>query len=743
MTALECLKQYFGYENFRSDQETLINDILAGKDVVCIMPTGAGKSICFQIPALMLDGITLIISPLISLMKDQVNALAQSGIAAAYINSSLNERQIQKVLQNAGNGAYKLIYAAPERILTYDFLSFARSVKISMLTVDEAHCISQWGQDFRPSYAMIPKFISNLKERPVVSAFTATATSRVREDIINQLGLINPIVLTTGFNRQNLYFEVQKPADKFSALTAFLKDRKELNGIVYCSTRAAVEEVCLRLKEGGYAALRYHAGLSDDERRSNQDDFLYDRAQIMVATNAFGMGIDKSNVSYVVHYNMPMSIENYYQEAGRAGRDNEPADCLLLYNGKDVRTNSWLIENARDVLYPDEETEEKCKEGNRSRLREMTFYCSTTECLRGYILKYFGENPPNYCGNCGNCNTNFETVDITVDAQKIISCVVRMRERFGVSMLIDVLRGRKNERIINLGLDKLSTYGICEKSDKQLREIINQLVLSGYLSKTDSEYPVVKLGPRADEALRNNKSVYIKLAKETGGLKSGSNTRNGKKQTIVRPVDGQLLAFLKKLRLTIANEQNVPAYTVFHDSSLVDMCLKLPATTEEFLNVTGVGKVKMEQYGGRFISVILDFLNSADKKETKVQTSQVKEFDASEIEISDEPVGVSIIADRISCILMGRGYSKITGKQINDWLVLNGYMTVINENGKNMKVPSSIGAELGILSEDRFIRGSNVKYNLFKKEAQEFIVSNVTGASDGSLDMFKSCLKAN
>ena len=431
MTTLEYLKQYFGYEAFRSGQDTLIGDILAGKDVLGIMPTGAGKSVCFQIPALMMDGLTLVVSPLISLMKDQVNALIQSGIAAAYINSSLNERQIHKALSNAKNGAYKLIYVAPERLISYDFLALAQEATISMLTVDEAHCISQWGQDFRPSYAAIPEFISKLKTRPVVSAFTATATVVVREDIITQLELIDPTILTTGFNRPNLYFEVQKPRNKYSALTAFLENKKDLSGIVYCSTRRDVEEVQFKLEQDGYSALRYHAGLTDDERIRNQDDFLYDRAQIMVATNAFGMGIDKSNVSFVVHYNMPMDLESYYQEAGRAGRDGEPAECVLLYGGKDVNTNLWLIENTGGVEYPDEETEERCKERSRARLREMTFYCATKDCLRGYILKYFGEKPPNYCGNCGSCNTNFETVDITVDAQKIISCVApRGREGF-------------------------------------------------------------------------------------------------------------------------------------------------------------------------------------------------------------------------------------------------------------------------------------------------------------------------
>ena len=600
MTALETLKRYFGYDGFRSGQETLIDGILAGKDVLGVMPTGAGKSICFQIPALMMNGITLIVSPLISLMKDQVNTLTQSGVPAAFINSSLSGWQIDKALQNARNGTYKLIYVAPERLLAPDFLQFAQSVKISMLTVDEAHCISQWGQDFRPSYSKIPEFIASLPKRPVLSAFTATATSKVREDISALLGLNEPVVLVTGFDRQNLYFEVQKPKDKYAAFTEFLSNKKENSGIVYCSTRATVEEVCEKLKKDGYNASRYHAGLLDKERRDNQDDFLYDRAKIMVATNAFGMGIDKSNVSFVVHYNMPKDMESYYQEAGRAGRGGEPASCLLLYSGQDVRMNLWMIENNRDVEYPDKETEELLKERDRKRLREITFYCATNDCLRGYILKYFGENPPNYCGNCGSCSTNFETADITIDAQKILSCVARMKERYGVKILTDVLRGSKSEKVLRLGFDKLSTYGISEKTDKQLREIINQLILTGYLLKTDDEYPVVKLGERASEVLRGGATVQMKLSKE----KPKPEAIESKKQFSVRQIDNKLFAALRELRLAIANEQKVPAFVIFPDSTLIDMCLKLPATNAEFLNVSGVGQVKLERYGERFLRVI-------------------------------------------------------------------------------------------------------------------------------------------
>ena len=722
MTTLEALKRYFGYDDFRSGQETLINGILAGKDVMGVMPTGAGKSVCFQIPALMMEGIAIIVSPLISLMKDQVNVLTQSGISAAFINSSLTGRQISEVLSDAKNGMHKLIYVAPERLLAQDFLRFAQSAEISMLCVDEAHCISQWGHDFRPSYSKISEFIASLPRRPILSAFTATATEMVRNDIAALLGLNEPIVLVAGFNRQNLYYEIQKPKDKYAALTAFLRDRKESSGIVYCSTRATVEEVCEKLKENGYKASCYHAGLSENERHGNQDDFLYDRIQIMVATNAFGLGIDKSNVSFVVHYNIPKDIESYYQEAGRAGRDGEPADCILFYSGQDMRTNLWLLENDPDTKYPDKETEELLKERGRKRLREMSFYCATKDCLRGYILKYFGENPPNTCDNCSNCATNFEIVDITIDAQKILSCVVRMKERYGVKILIETLRGSKSDRVLRLELDKLSTYGISEKSDKQLREIVDQLILMGYLIQTNDEYPVLRLGERASEVLRGNETVEMKLSRvqTLPGI-----TRN-KKQPEARPISRKLLATLRELRLEIAKEQNVPAFVIFADSTLLDMCIKLPATRDEFLDVSGVGQVKLERYGDRFLNAIAKFSHSDEVNEGEVNEfgSIPSEFDSSSIEITEDPATVNVIADRINCVLITAGYDKISGARINDWLVFKGYMKIITENGKNFKAPTDDGTALGIAGEERFIRGENVKLNFYGKPAQEFIARN-------------------
>ncbi len=612
MTTHELLKQFFGFESFRGGQEQLINSILSGRDVLGIMPTGAGKSLCFQVPAMMLEGITLVVSPLISLMKDQVNSLTLSGIPAAYINSSLSEKQISQVLYNAEKEKYKLLYIAPERLLSPGFLAFCANANITMLTVDEAHCISQWGQDFRPSYSKIPEFIDSLTRRPRLSAFTATATARVREDIVKLLGLENPDILITGFDRQNLYFEVQKPYDKFTALTDFLKDKKNCSGIVYCLTRAAVEEVCVKLGEQGYNAARYHAGLEDSERHKNQDDFLFDRVQIIVATNAFGMGIDKSNVSFVVHYNMPFDVESYYQEAGRAGRDGQNAECLLLYSAKDVETIKWLIDNAKSIEYPDKQTEILLKEREYQRLREMSFYCMTNDCLRAYILKYFGETPPNFCGKCSNCDTNFETVDVSIEAQKIISCIVRMKERYGMNMVIDVLRGSKNEKILRLSLDKLSTYNISERSVSELRGIINHLILNGFLIKTDEEYPVVKLGERAGGLLRGEEKVCMKLVKST---LAPNTVKAAKKTDTAASFDVKLLEKLRVLRLSLAKEQRVPAYVIFTDATLVDICAKMPVNRVAFMSVSGVGEAKLRRYGDIFIRVIKEHIDNSKQLE--------------------------------------------------------------------------------------------------------------------------------
>lgn len=604
---LAVLKEYFGHSEFRQGQEKIVDCLLSGKDALCIMPTGAGKSICYQIPALVFDGVTLVISPLISLMKDQVTSLVQSGISAAYINSSLNQAQYFRVLENAALGKYKIIYVAPERLVVPEFTELCYKIKISMVAVDEAHCVSQWGQDFRPSYLKIVEFIESLPCRPVVGAFTATATKEVKEDILKILKLNNPLVVTTGFNRSNLFFSVMKPKNKDTTLIDLIKERSEKSGIVYCSTRKAVEEVCELINQNSFSATRYHAGLSENERKENQEDFVFDRKQIMVATNAFGMGIDKSNVSYVIHYNMPKNIESYYQEAGRAGRDGSQADCILLYSPQDVFTNRFLIEKSEDNTELTEEEQYMVREKDFERLKQMTFYCITNDCLRKFILKYFGDKAENYCGKCSNCLTRFETIDITVDTQKILSCIIKTGQRYGKKMICDVLRGSKNERLLRFKLDNQSTYGIMkDSSEKRIRDIIEHLEQIGFIFSEGGEYPVLKVSATSYSVLKGKSPLSMKIPKEH----KKESKPTVKAADINAVIDKDLLDELKQLRRKLAIEKNVPAYIIFSDATLTDMCIILPMTPEEFLKVSGVGKTKLAQYGEFFLEVINKFFNN-------------------------------------------------------------------------------------------------------------------------------------
>ena len=599
---LSVLKEYFGHDSFREGQDRITDSLLGGRDVLGIMPTGAGKSICYQVPALMFDGITIVISPLISLMKDQVSALVQSGVAAAYINSSLTHAQYLKVLQNTESGKYKIIYVAPERLCAPAFLGICRDLNISMVAVDEAHCVSQWGQDFRPNYLKIPDFIDVLNSRPVVGAFTATATGAVRDDIKTLLRLVSPLVVTTGFDRPNLFFSVMQPKNKSIELMKLIKERKNESGIVYCSTRKAVEEVCELLQKNGFAATRYHAGLDENERRRNQDDFVYDRATIMVATNAFGMGIDKSNVSFVIHYNMPKNMESYYQEAGRAGRDGRSADCILLYSAKDVRTNQFLINNSEPNPDLTEDEQEEVRRRDRERLKQMTFYCTTHKCLRKFILEYFGDKGPERCKKCSNCLSNHENTDITVDAQKIMSCVARTGQRYGKKVICDVLRGSKNERLISAGLGRQSTYGImADCPEKRLRDIIDHLCENGYMTAQGDEYPILKLAPKSHGVLTGQETLRMML--EIPQKKKAA----AAKDALLPPADEKLLAALKDLRKSLAMRQSIPAYVVFTDATLVDMCRLKPKTQEEFMEVSGVGQAKSQRYGEVFLAVIAEF----------------------------------------------------------------------------------------------------------------------------------------
>lgn len=611
MTQYDILKQYFGYDTFRDGQNDLIESILNGRDVLGIMPTGAGKSMVYQIPALMMEGITLVISPLISLMKDQVGNLNQAGILAAYLNSSLTPGQYHKVLEYARAGRYPIIYVAPERLVTEEFLNFAfdERVKISMIAVDEAHCVSQWGQDFRPSYLKIVDFIRRLPKRPVVSAFTATATEAVRDDIMDILMLQNPKVMTTGFDRPNLYFAVQSPKDRYASAKNFLERHPEDSGIIYCLTRKVVEEVSMNLIRDGFSVTRYHAGLSDTERRNNQEDFIYDRARIMVATNAFGMGIDKSDVRFVLHYGMPKNMESYYQEAGRAGRDGEAAECLLLYSGQDVITNQFFIDNNQDNEELDELSREIVAQRDRERLKKMTYYCFTNECLRDYILRYFGEYGPNYCGNCSNCLSQFETVDVTEAARAIVKCVQSSRQRYGAAVIIDTLHGANTAKIRNYHMDENPYYGSLTKVPAyKLRQVLNYLLLQEYLEVTNDTYAIVKLTSKSEELFGEDVTVTVKMAKEQERpAKEKKGKRRGKSMeagTEFTEEDENLFERLRALRSEIAREEKVPPYMVFSDKTLTHMCILRPASREEMLKVSGVGEFKYEKYGRRFLDCI-------------------------------------------------------------------------------------------------------------------------------------------
>ena len=597
------LQKYFGYDSFREGQEGLIDSILSGKDTFGIMPTGAGKSICYQLPAIMMDGITLVITPLISLMKDQVYSLKQAGIRGAYFNSSLTYRQYLKALEYAKQGTYKIIYVAPERLSNEEFLDFAKHVKISMVAVDEAHCVSQWGQDFRPSYLRILDFIEQLDERPVVSAFTATATAQVRDDVVQILKLRQPTVITTGFDRQNLFFAVRKPKDKYGEIIRYMEEHPSSSGIIYCLTRRLVEEVCDRLNADGVNATRYHAGLSDEERRQNQEDFIFDVKPVMVATNAFGMGIDKSNVNFVIHYNMPKNIESYYQEAGRAGRDGEKADCILLYSGQDVITNQFFIEKDSENQELSPEERELIRERDRQRLRRMTFYCHTSDCLRNYMLDYFGERSPGYCGRCSNCLTNFQEVDVTKTVRSVIGCINDCYRSYGVITILDTLRGSHTERIERYRLDENSYYGAeADKTVVFLRKVIDYMLLEGYLEKSDDRYGLLKTTEKAGGLLLRGDIVKLKVAKEKEPEKN--TVRKTSKSSALHTENQQLFQELRELRMKLAKVQSVPPYVIFTDKTLNEFCRLMPETKAEMLKVSGVGETKLRKYGEDFLEVI-------------------------------------------------------------------------------------------------------------------------------------------
>ena len=605
-TPKEALKAVFGYDSFRPGQESVINAILDGRDILAVMPTGAGKSLCYQVPAMLLSGITLVISPLISLMQDQVKALNEAGVNAAFINSSLSEKELNDTFKNAYKGHYKIIYVAPERLMSEGFISFAKSVEISMVTVDEAHCISQWGQDFRPSYMDIAEFINILDKRPIISAFTATATQNVREDIICSLGLSDPYFLVTGFDRENLFFQVDKPQNKERFILDFIERHRGESGIIYCATRKNVDSLYTLLRKQHISVGKYHAGMSNEERKQMQNDFVFDYTSIVIATNAFGMGIDKSNVRFVIHYNMPSSMENYYQEAGRAGRDGLNSECILLFSPQDIIINRFLLEH-KDFSEIDPTDAMTIRERDIKRLQIMEGYCYTTECLRNYILKYFDEDPKKPCDDCGNCLRQFETLDMTDEAKKIINCIYESRGRYGKNIIMDTVLGAKTARLTEIGASEYKSYGVLESSNKNLlRRLIEELLLEGYI--TTGEYQVLKLGDIS--RLKNTETkVLVKITDEDKIAKRKEKPKKNKKgMDSLTSAGFKLFDKLKELRLEIARAEKIPPYIVFNDKTLIDMCAKMPTTKSDMLNVSGVGENKYGKYGERFIAVIKEYV---------------------------------------------------------------------------------------------------------------------------------------
>ena len=581
MNKFEVLEKYYGYREFRKGQEEVIDSILQGKDVLAIMPTGGGKSICYQVPALILNGLTIVISPLISLMKDQVDTIKEIGIEAAYINSSLSSREFNEIIEGIKEDRYKIIYIAPERLESYEFFAVIAEKDISQIAIDEAHCVSQWGHDFRSSYRRIGSFIDRLYKRPIITAFTATASEEVRQDIVNLLKLNNPKVFITGFDRENLSIDIIKGGNKKDYILKYIEKNKNQCGIIYASTRKEVDNLYEMLESKGYSVGRYHAGLGDEERRNNQEDFIYDRVNLIIATNAFGMGIDKPNIRYVIHYSIPKNIEGYYQEIGRAGRDGEKSQCILLFSPSDIHTQKYLIDVGT-------ESEER-KVIQYKKLQQMIDLIYSNDCYRKGILNYFGEEYNKECGNCSNCLSEGEIVDKTIDAQKVLSCIYRMKRGFGTKMIVDVLRGSKNKRVLDLGFDKLSTYGIMKNyTGEKLKDFINTLVSHGFIDLIEGDYPVVRL---------NNRSMAVLKGKEEVRFKEYVVDKK-----IIE--DNELVMILKELRLEIAREEGVPPYIIFGDITLKEMSSVYPRTKEEFLAISGIGEKKYNKYGERFAEVI-------------------------------------------------------------------------------------------------------------------------------------------
>ena len=719
MDAKEALKVYFGYDSYKPGQEEIIDSILAGKDVLAIMPTGSGKSICYQVPALLLPGITIVISPLISLMQDQVKALNEAGIKAGYINSSLTESQISTVYARALDGAYKILYVAPERLESYEFTNFVDKVGISMVTVDEAHCISQWGQDFRPSYLKIVDFIDGLSKRPIVSAFTATATEEVKNDISCVLKLKDPKIVVTGFDRENLYFGVETIKKKDDYVLEYIKNHPEDSGIIYCATRKNVDALYELLSNAGIQVARYHAGMNNEDRKESQNDFIYDRSPVIIATNAFGMGIDKSNVRFVIHYNMPQSMENYYQEAGRAGRDGEPSQCILLFSAQDIMINKFLLDHKdfTDIPYEDIEL---IRQRDAKRLQIMEGYCRTSGCLRNYILEYFGEKRNEPCDSCGNCHREFAEIDMTEDAKLVINCVWETKGRYGLNIILGTLLGANRARLKELGTTEYKTYGALKsRSESELRLLISQLLLDGYLYQTADKYSVIRLG-NIDPLKEASARVLIRTYEDREPERQ-TRSRSRRSTDSLTKAGYELFETLRQLRLTIAREEGMPPYIVFSDKTLIDMSVKAPRDRLSMLGVSGVCEAKYEKYGERFIEAITAFIDenpesvtsikddddtaevrvkSARKRRSRKGTFYLNPEDEEKFEYCDLYL-VGEIKDELNRITSGNNVKHIFGTDIYRFLTEKGYVEERNIDGRSVQVPTEIGQTKGIIAVEQ------------------------------------------
>ncbi|HFJ9508405.1 MULTISPECIES: DNA helicase RecQ [Bacillus cereus group] len=607
--AQELLASYFGYSSFRRGQDETIKNVLDGKDTVCIMPTGGGKSICYQIPALVFEGTTLVISPLISLMKDQVDTLVQNGISATYINSSISSTEANQRIQLAKQGHYKLLYVAPERLDSIEFVDQLIDMKIPMIAIDEAHCISQWGHDFRPSYLHIHRILDYLPEKPLVLALTATATPQVRDDICNTLGINQENTIMTTFERENLSFSVIKGQDRNAYLADYIRQNQKESGIIYAATRKVVDQLYEDLMKAGVSVSKYHAGMSDNDRNEQQELFLRDEVSVMVATSAFGMGIDKSNIRYVIHYQLPKNMESYYQEAGRAGRDGLDSACILLYSSQDVQVQRFLI---------DQSTGESRFSNELEKLQNMTDYCHTEQCLQSFILQYFGEEPKEDCGRCGNCTDDRESIDVTRESQMVLSCMIRTNQRFGKQMIAQVLTGSKNKKVIEFNFHTLPTYGLLSnRSVKEVSEFIEFLISDELIAVEHGTYPTLKVTEKGKEVLLGKENVLRKERVET--------------RQIVQ--DHPLFEVLREVRKEIAQGEGVPPFVIFSDQTLKDMCAKMPQSDSELLTVKGIGEHKLVKYGSHFLQAVQHFIeenpNYAETIKTEVVTERKKSGKAS------------------------------------------------------------------------------------------------------------------